>query len=73
MLKFLKYFSCLMVFIGALNWGVVGLFGFDLVAVLFGEMTTLSRIVYITVGVSAIVFAISSYICHRKHNEDMTY
>ena len=47
--------------IGALNWGLVGLFGFDLVAFLFGAMSILSRIVYTLVGVSAIlliVFAI---------------
>ncbi len=73
MLKFFKYLSCLLVFIGALNWGLVGLFGFDLVAALFGEMSLLSRIIYITIGVSAIIFAISAYMCHKKHNEDMSY
>lgn len=40
--------------IGALNWGMVGLFGFDLVAGLFGSMTILSRIVYTLVGVTAL-------------------
>ncbi len=50
--------------IGALNWGFVGLFGFDLVAFLFGAMTVLSRIVYTIIGLSAIgliVFAIRDY------------
>jgi len=41
--------------IGGLNWGLVGLFQFDLVAALFGEMSVLSRIVYVLVGVSAII------------------
>jgi len=40
--------------IGGLNWGLVGLFGFDLVAALFGEMSLLSRIVYTVVGLSAL-------------------
>ena len=40
--------------IGALNWGLVGLFGFDLVAFLFGTMSVLTRIIYSLVGVSAI-------------------
>ena len=37
--------------IGAVNWGLIGFFRFDLVAFLFGEMTLLSRIVYAVVGI----------------------
>ncbi|HEX8214173.1 MAG TPA: DUF378 domain-containing protein [Allosphingosinicella sp.] len=40
--------------VGGLNWGLVGLLEFDLVAALFGEMSLLSRIVYILVGLSAL-------------------
>ena len=36
--------------IGAVNWGLIGLFRFDLVAFIFGDMTWLSRIVYSLVG-----------------------
>lgn len=43
-----------LVLIGALNWGLIGLFGFDLVAALFGPMTLLSRIVYSAVGLGAV-------------------
>lgn len=46
--------------IGAINWGLIGLFGFDLVAFLFGEMTLLSRIVYSLVGLSGL-YLISFY------------
>ncbi|MCY3538260.1 MAG: DUF378 domain-containing protein [Acidimicrobiia bacterium] len=53
--------------IGALNWGLVGLFGFDLVAAIttagkFGETNTLSRIIYVVVGVAGVValFALGS-------------
>ncbi|QVK21117.1 DUF378 domain-containing protein [Mycoplasmatota bacterium] len=42
--------------VGALNWGLIGLFGFDLVAFIFGGATTfLSRTVYSLVGVAAII------------------
>lgn len=40
--------------IGGLNWGLVGLFEFDLVAAIFGPLSLFSRIVYILVGLSAI-------------------
>lgn len=40
--------------IGGLNWGLIGAFNFDLVATIFGEMSTLSRIVYVLVGLSAL-------------------
>lgn len=44
--------------VGGLNWGIVGLLDFDLVATLFGEMSLLSRIVYSLVGVSAVYVAV---------------
>jgi uncharacterized membrane protein YuzA (DUF378 family) len=40
--------------IGGLNWGLVGIFNFDLVAAILGEMTILSRIVYTLVGLAAL-------------------
>ena len=43
--------------IGGINWGLVGLFNFDLVAYLFGAMSILSRIVYTLVALSAITLA----------------
>ena len=45
----------LLVLIGALNWGLIGLFGFDLVATLFGGPASLvSRIVYSVVGLAGV-------------------
>ena len=55
MYKFLKFTSFLLVVIGALNWGLVGLFGFDLVAFLFGEMTFLTRLTYALVGLAGMI------------------
>ena len=43
--------------IGGINWGLVGLFNFDLVAYLFGAMSILSRIIYTLVALSAITVA----------------
>ena len=44
----------ILVVIGAINWGLVGVFNFDLVAYLLGGMSMLSRIVYDLVGLSGI-------------------
>ena len=57
----LKIITFVLVIIGALNWALVGAFGIDLVALIFGDMTILSRIVYILVGISAIIYAILAY------------
>lgn len=46
--------ALVLVVVGGLNWGLVGLFNFDLVAMLFGDMSALSRIVYGLVGLSAV-------------------
>lgn len=50
--------SLVLLIIGGLNWGLVGLADFDLVAAIFGEGSLLSRIVYILVGLAAIVAAV---------------
>jgi uncharacterized protein len=52
--KALDWLAIILTIIGGINWGLVGLFGFDLVAFLFGMMTALSRIIYILVGLSAL-------------------
>lgn len=49
--KGLDYTALALTIVGAINWGLIGFFRFDLVAFLFGEMTLLSRIVYAVVGV----------------------
>ena len=50
----LNKITLLLLIVGGLNWGLVGLFDFDLVAAIFGEMSVISRIVYVLVGVSAL-------------------
>ena len=46
--------ALILVIIGGLNWGLVGIFHFDLVAAIFGDMSILSRVVYAVVGLAAI-------------------
>lgn len=49
-------------FIGAINWGLVGIFGFNLVSWLFGPATVVSNIVYAIVGVAAVIWLIIMFI-----------
>ena len=53
-MKIIDKIALALIVIGALNWGLIGLFSFDLVATLFGDMSILSRIVYSLVGISGL-------------------
>ncbi len=53
-MQFVNILTKILVIVGGLNWGLVGLADFDLVATLFGNMTGLSRTVYSLVGLSAV-------------------
>ena len=53
-MRAINVITLVLLLVGGLNWGLVGLADFDLVAALFGEMSMLSRIVYILVGLSAL-------------------
>jgi uncharacterized membrane protein YuzA (DUF378 family) len=53
-LSTLDWIALVLLVIGGLNWGLIGLFEFDLVAALFGEMSAFARIVYTLVGISAL-------------------
>ena len=60
-MKPLHWIALVLVIVGAVNWGLVGLSQFDLVAALFGgQSATLSRVVYSLVGVSGVVVALTS-------------
>ena len=49
-MKWLDLTALLISVIGCVNWGLIGLFSFDLVAFIFGDMSLLARIVYVVVG-----------------------
>ncbi len=53
-MKVIDVVAAVLVVVGALNWGLVAIARFDLVAALFGHMSVLSRIVYSLVGLSAV-------------------
>jgi uncharacterized membrane protein YuzA (DUF378 family) len=53
-LSVLDWIALILVIVGGLNWGLIGIFSFDLVGAIFGPMSVISRIVYILVGLSAI-------------------
>lgn len=57
--------ALLLVIIGAINWGSIGIFGFDIVAALFGgQMAVLSRIIFTVVGLAGL-WAISFFFKER--------
>jgi uncharacterized membrane protein YuzA (DUF378 family) len=53
-MKTATWIALILLIVGGVNWLLVGAFNFDLVATLFGEMSALSRIVYIVVGLAAL-------------------
>lgn len=58
-----KAFDCIVltiVIIGAINWGLIGFFDFNLVAMIFGSMSWISRIIYALVGLGGL-YLISFY------------
>ena len=62
-MELIRKIAIILTIVGALNWGLVGFFNFDLVAFILGAGSLLSRIVYMLVGVSGIIAAISATKC----------
>ncbi|MFI3237487.1 MAG: DUF378 domain-containing protein [Lachnospiraceae bacterium] len=66
-----KYLDCIaltIAIIGAVNWGLIGFFSFDLVAFLFGSMSLLSRIIYALVGICGLYLL--SFYMYLSDNEE---
>lgn len=59
-MRILNWAALVLVIIGGLNWGMVGLLRFDLVFLLFGPMTMVTRGVYVLVGIAAVYIAVIS-------------
>ena len=53
-MKIVDKIALALVIIGAINWGLIGIFNFNLVDTIFGEMSIISRIVYSLVGISGL-------------------
>lgn len=64
----LDLIAFILVLMGAINWGLIGFFEFDLVAALFGNMTTFSRIIYGLVGLAGL-YSIS-FFAKKKYSDN---
>ena len=53
-MKVIDKIALVLIIIGAINWGLIGIFNFNLVDTLFGTMSIISRIIYILVGISGL-------------------
>ena len=53
-MKVIDTIALVLIIIGANNWGLVGIFNFNLVDAIFGSMSVISRIIYILVGISGL-------------------
>lgn len=62
----MDWIAVTLVIVGGINWGLIGLFNFDLVAALFGAMSPVSRIVYTLVGLAALCMIFTSRKMARK-------
>jgi len=65
-MKTVDVLAAILVVVGALNWGLVGFFGFDLVAALFGDGALLSRLVYGLVGLAGLFQAVQWKAIQRR-------
>lgn len=53
-MKILDTIALVLIIIGAINWGLIGLFNFNLVDTIFGTMSIISRVIYSLVGISGL-------------------
>ena len=53
-MKIVDKIALVLIIIGAINWGLVGIFSFNLVDSIFGTMSMISRIIYALVGISGL-------------------
>lgn len=66
-LNVLDWISLILVIVGALNWMAIGLFNYNFVAVLFGIMTSITRTIYVLVGLAGLYLAlVSPTFCRRR-------
>lgn len=68
-MKTLDVIALILVVIGAINWGLIGFFQFDLVAALFGTMSAFSRVIYALVGIAGL-YALSFFGRDRDRDRD---
>ncbi len=67
--KVLDCIALTITIIGAVNWGLIGFFDFNLVATIFGSMSWLSRIIYALVGISGLYLITFYLYCNNSTAE----
>ena len=72
-MKTFDILAAILVVVGAANWGLVGLFQFDLVATIFGDMSVISRIVYVLVGLAGVFQAFQWKAIQRRWSGSVAY
>lgn len=72
-MKTIDVIAAVLVIVGAANWGLVGLLQFDLVSTLFGNMSAISRMVYVLVGLAGAFQAIQWKAIQRRWSGSVGY
>lgn len=67
--KILDCIALTITIIGAVNWGLIGFFDFNLVATIFGSMSWLSRVIYALVGISGLYLITFYLYCNNSETE----
>ena len=67
-MKVVETIALILNIIGGINWGLVGLFDYNLVDSLFGEGSVIAKVIYVLVGISAL-FAITTVVKLAKKTD----
>ena len=67
-MKLLDNIVLTLIILGSINWGLIGIFEFDLISNIFGYMSVFSRIIYSIIGISGL-YAISFFIKNQKNTK----
>jgi len=68
-MNWINWLACLFVIVGALNWGLIGFFGFNLVGFIFDDISVISRVIYCLVGLSGLWMILGTSRCCKKRSE----
>jgi uncharacterized membrane protein YuzA (DUF378 family) len=63
----ITWIAMVLAIIGALNWGLVGLFDFNVVSKIFGDMSALSRVIYVIVGLAGLYLIVDAARLREEH------
>ncbi|MFN7038066.1 MAG: DUF378 domain-containing protein [Alphaproteobacteria bacterium] len=70
-MKNLYFISLILVIVGAINWGLIAVANIDLVAQLFGNMSSLTKLVYSIVGLAGVYVAVYRFTNFTANNSHL--